>query len=79
MAGEAVSPAGGSGVLCLYALAQRVNREVVKAGRAAGVPAVAGGPRICPPRLPGVFPSSPPGAFAPGRGIAEAPRKGTFR
>lgn len=51
----------------------------VKAVRAVGLPAVAGVPRVGPPRLRGVLPSSPPGAEAPGLGIAEAPREGAFR
>ncbi|CAM6014446.1 unnamed protein product [Sphagnum balticum] len=51
----------------------------VKAVRAVGLLAVAGVPRVGPPRLRGVLPSSPPGAEAPGLGIAEAPREGAFR
>ncbi len=51
----------------------------LKAARALGLLAVAGFPRVVPPRLRGVLPSSPPGADAPGLGIAEAPRKGAFR
>jgi hypothetical protein len=79
MAGEVASPAAGCAVLCLYAFAQRVKREICKAVRALGLLAVAGVPRVLPPRLRGVLPSSPPGADAPGLGIAEAPRKGAFR
>lgn len=79
MAGEVASPAGGCVVLCVYAFAQRVKREILKAARAPGVLAVAGVPRVVPPRLRGVLPSSPPGGVAPGPGIAEAPRKGAFR
>jgi hypothetical protein len=51
----------------------------LKAARALGSLAIAGVPRVVPPRLRCVLPSSPPGADAPGLGIAKAPRKGAFR
>ncbi len=53
--------------------------RIVKAARAVGLLAIAGVPRVGPPRSRGVLPSSPPGAEAPGLGIAEAPREGAFR
>jgi hypothetical protein len=81
MASEVASPTTRCVVCGLVFICIRATSEarILKAARGIGLFAIAGIPRVVPPCLRGVLPTSPLGADAPGLGIAEAPHKGAFR